>query len=666
MRAATEGRVSSVVPGLLLTGIVAGVVFWIAYDNGTYGIPSRGTVAIALWWAIVVAVAFRLVAAWPLPRAALVSGGLLAALAAWTLASVVWSPSAEETVSELNRATAYLGLVALVVLVARRRDLDRWCDGLTAAIVGVALVALASRLFPGIFPDRGLATFLPSAVKRLSFPLGYWNGLGIFLALGLSLLLRLALVARSPLARGLAITPVPALAAALYLTSSRGGFATALVGAIAFLALTERRWSALAALVVASAGAAAAIAVLLARNELVNGPLGTEVVRSQGRSAAVLIAAACVAAAVSYGLGCRFLTGRIAPALWVGRTVLGVGALALVVAIAALDPVERFEVFKRLPGEAGTIDRGDFVRAHLLSGGGSGRWQFWSAAVDEWKEDPLRGVGAGSYEHWWAEHASFTYFVRDAHSLYLEALGELGIVGFVLVVALALTGIGAGTRRALRASGERRVSTAALTAVFTGYAFALGIDWMWELTAVSAIGLVALALLTGPPTEIVGRLRLTQAGESAPRLRRWAFGLGVVTLAVAWGVISAQAIQLLAQRAIVRSEDRVREGDLAEAEEEALVAREIQPWAASPYLQLALVEERQGDVPRAKASIEKAIDRTPRDWRLWLVAARIETKLGRVAAAERRLRRAAALNPRSPLFTGLLANGAPACESQRP
>jgi hypothetical protein len=44
--------------------------------------------------------------------------------------------------------------------------------------------------------------------------------------------------------------------------------------------------------------------------------------------------------------------------------------------------------------------------------------QFWTAAVDEWKDHPLRGLGAGSFEQWWSEHASFTNFVRDA-PLYL-------------------------------------------------------------------------------------------------------------------------------------------------------------------------------------------------------------------------------------------------------
>jgi Flp pilus assembly protein TadD len=53
-----------------------------------------------------------------------------------------------------------------------------------------------------------------------------------------------------------------------------------------------------------------------------------------------------------------------------------------------------------------------------------------------------------------------------------------------------------------------------------------------------------------------------------------------------------------------------------------------------------------------------AISRDRTDWRLWLASARIETRLGRVRAAERSLRRAVELNPRSPLLSGIVRTAA--------
>jgi Flp pilus assembly protein TadD len=128
----------------------------------------------------------------------------------------------------------------------------------------------------------------------------------------------------------------------------------------------------------------------------------------------------------------------------------------------------------------------------------------------------------------------------------------------------------------------------------------------------------------------------------------------VAVVAVAWCLVLAQAIPLLAHGEIGDSQEAARRGDLGEALDEASAARDIEPWAATPYLQLALVAEQTGNLRVARRWTVDAIERDDRDWRLWLVLARLETKLGRTAAAERSLRRAVELYPRSPLFEGML------------
>ena len=245
----------------LYVGLVAGAVFWIAWDNGSFASTSRGTLAVAIWWGVAVALMFGLARSSSLTPIAVVTGSLIVALAAWTLASAFWSPSAEAAFAEFNRTMLYFGVFVLVAMLATRRNVALWCNALAFATVAVATVALASRLVPGLFSDRGLAAFLPSSVTRLSFPLGYWNGLGVFVALGVPLLLRAALVGRDARARAIALAPIPVLAAVIYLTSSRGGVGTALLGAVVFLALTERRWRAAGAVAVAVIGAAVAVVV---------------------------------------------------------------------------------------------------------------------------------------------------------------------------------------------------------------------------------------------------------------------------------------------------------------------------------------------------------------------------------------------------------------------
>jgi Tfp pilus assembly protein PilF len=129
--------------------------------------------------------------------------------------------------------------------------------------------------------------------------------------------------------------------------------------------------------------------------------------------------------------------------------------------------------------------------------------------------------------------------------------------------------------------------------------------------------------------------------------------MGATALVVGWCVLCAQAIPWLADLQIKASAAAIRENDGTSALRHALNAKSMQPWAASPYLQLALVQEQRGELPQAAGWLRKAIARDPIDWRLWLVEARLDTKRGRILAANQALNRAIELNPKSPLLAGL-------------
>jgi len=630
-------------PALLLTSAVAVSLFAIAYDNGSYGLPSRGTLAIALWWAISMSVAFGIVELGQMTRPAKVIAGLLAALCLWTLLSVVWAPSAENAFNEFNRVSLFLAVFLLISLAARYGKVDRWVDGLTLAIVAIALVALTSRLFPGLFPDRGIFAFLPKSAIRLNFPLGYWNGLATLTALGIPLALRVAIGGRNSIVRGIALASLPVVASVIYLASSRGGALTAFVGVVVFFALSEHRWSIGAALVVGGLGSAGAIAVLRMRHQLVDGPLGTGLVERQGRAAAFLILLVCALTAAVYALGSRYLRDRIRPSRRLGQTLVASIALLLIVGVIASHPIRRFEQFKR-PAQANTVGQGYSTSEHFLSGSGNGRWQMWSAALDQWQQHPLVGNGAGSYAEWWTRHGSIAISVKDAHSLYLETLGELGLVGFLLLAPIFAIGAFVSGRRCLRA-GDGRVTLAALTAAFGAYTVEVAIDWMWELTVVSIVAwaILALALSSLKPVE---QNRKPKTERRSLRLLRERGPL-VATVVVAWLLIAAQTIPLLAQTEIERSQAAVTRGDAAAAENAAMKARRIQPWAASPALQLALVMEQEGKLAQASAWIREAIKHNKTNWSLWLVSTRIDVKQGEIGKAKQSLSRAIELNPRS-------------------
>ncbi len=595
----------------------------------------RSVAAILVCWGILVAVAFDLAPRAAIPRAALACASLLVLFGLFAAVSIGWAPSAERAFSEADRVVLYAGVVLLPVLFARRGDAGRWADGMALAVAVVAALALGQRLLPGLLPDNRLAEQLPNAATRLSYPLGYWNGLGIFVALGVPLLLRAAVVARTALWRGAAIAPLPILAGVIYLTSSRGGVAVAVVASAAF-AILLGRVRAILALVVGAFGSAASVAILDARPTVVDGPFGSDLAKDAGLEAALLIAGICVGCAVIYAL--IALRVSLRPAL--PKLAWPLLALVVIVGVIASDPAERVRTFKAAPAVQ-EAPGAPAIGGHLASGGGSGRWQFWDAAADQWKEHPVAGDGAGSFEPWWAQHGTLDWFVRNAHSLWLETLGELGVIGLLLLAGVFGVGIATGLGRLRGHVDDERATVAALLAVVLGFVLGAAIDWIWQLPAIAALALLSLGLLTGPAT------MTADGGERSPG---FSFGTRVALVLAAWIAICAQALPFLASEQVAASQRSAARGELGEALERARSAEAIQPWAASPHLQLALVREEAGQVRDARRDIAAAIARDETDWRLRVVAARLALKAGDVRAARSALARARALNPRSQLL----------------
>jgi hypothetical protein len=639
--------------GFVLVPLAVGAtVFLLALNNGSYALTDRLALAVGIWWAIAIGVGLRLLSLERTPRIAYVAAGGLALLALFTAASIGWSASAEKSYLEATRILLYLGVFVLTVLLTRRADGARWSDGLALGLAAVGVIALLSRLYPHLLGSSA-APLKYFDEKRLSYPVNYWNGLAIFVGLAFPLLLRAAVSWRDPVRRAIALAPFPALGATLYLTSSRGGVATALFGVVVFGVLTAPRLPAIAATVVAAAGAAGAAAVLGARHALVDGPLSSSQAASQGRTAAWMLLLLCIGVAVAYWAWCALAEPGVVRSLGrnprvARRTAIGAGLAclaALAIGAAAFHPVQKFDDFKRPPADA-KLSETNFTKSHLLSANGTGRWQLWASAKQEWQQHPVVGEGAGSFEAWWAQHRSLGLFVRDAHSLYLQTLGELGLVGFSFVVLFLGAGLAAGLAR-LRGSRDR-ATVAALTATLVGFAVGAGIDWMWQLTIVAIVGVVCVALLTGAATAPpVGPDRGPGATPPRPRM----LALRAATIVGCLAVIAVVGLALLTQARLESSESAAARGDSQAALSAAEDARGLEPWATSPYLQLALLDEASGDLPSARSQLQQALDRDNRDWRIWLVSARIETKLGSIREARRSLARAKSLNPRSPLFS---------------
>jgi O-antigen ligase len=91
---------------------------------------------------------------------------------------------------------------------------------------------------------------------------------------------------------------------------------------------------------------------------------------------------------------------------------------------------------------------------------------------------------------------------RDVHSLYLEILSELGIVGALVLaafVAATIVGIVAVRRRpGVLGAG----AAAAAGAAWATWLVHAGVDWDWQMPALTLLGLVLAAiLLVGRPDQ---------------------------------------------------------------------------------------------------------------------------------------------------------------------
>jgi hypothetical protein len=122
---------------------VAVVYLAISLANGGYSQELIAAGALVIWWAVVIGLAVRGWPRSPVPRPAIAAGVLLAALSAWTAASIDWASDDGGAFVEAVRVLSYLGLFALVVVASPRGSARAWLTGLALGLAGVAAIGTA-------------------------------------------------------------------------------------------------------------------------------------------------------------------------------------------------------------------------------------------------------------------------------------------------------------------------------------------------------------------------------------------------------------------------------------------------------------------------------------------------------------------------------------------
>lgn len=660
--AAVDTLTSEVAPGARAEGFAVtalmllpgALIVFMGFNAGGYFPAAAAVAAIVLAQILLVRIARARDPFAGLAPATLAAIGALGLYAALTLASALWSHSSARALIEFDRACLYLLALILFGTVRASASNMRWLiRGLALGASIVCLAGLISRVAPDVWhtaPDV--------ANERLSYPVTYWNALGLLAALGIVFALHLTCtLGERRSVRVLAAAVLPLLGATLFFTFSRGAMAAGAIGLVVYV-LVARPRALLSGVLATAPPTAALILVAYHANLLDTVDPTTPAAVSQGHRVA-LAALVCVVACAALRLG---LAAQLDPRLrrsggdpWMsakakGATIGGAATAAVVVMLALGAPQGLTHDWNRfLSGATPHGNHGD-LRQRLSDPSNNGRSELWQVALQGFAAAPVHGRGAGMYQTIWDQQRPHSSFNINAHSLYLQAMAELGVPGLMLLVVLiaaVLGGLG------VRARGPRRSLYGALLAAGVVWTVHAGVDWDWEMPVITLPFFAAAGLALSPRVRAgAGHRRAAGAGLGH---RAADVGLGhrattVARLVLAPLCLAAIVLGVLtigSQSRLTDAEHALYAADCAKADSAAKSSIKWLSARPQPYEIIGFCDLRRG-LPRLGVSaMDQALRRDPGSWETYYTLAIAQAAAGidpRAAAA-----RALRMNPLEPL-----------------
>ena len=604
-------------PGLLALVSIGAV----AADQGGYFPTTWGWTSLAFLWVAGLTIVLRRTVR--VSRAEVLFLFAWAALLAWIALSTLWSTDRAETVLEVERTLVYVSAAAMFVLACTRGSQRPLLGGLLCAIGAVSLFSLGTRLFPNV-----LRVYDPTAAKRLAQPLGYWNGLSAFTALGAVLALGFAVHGRTPAVRAASAALLIPLLATFYFTFGRSGWIALAAGTLVYIGFDRRPLRPLALLVALAPLLALAVWLASRRPGLTHAHASLARATHDGHELAlrlVVLSFAAAAITLTFWLVERRTTFprsvKIAFASMLAIACMAGAALAFAHYGGPVSLTQRaWRNFKAPPARAANLNK------RLFTVSGNGRYQLWTIALDGARNHPWLGSGAGSYERYFLRHQpAHLGRVRDAHSLYVETLAELGPFGLALLVVVLGTPLAVAVKR-------RRPITAIAAGGYAVFLVHAATDWDWELPAVTLAAIVcAVAMLLG--------------GRGGRRPMRLSATVRTVAVAALAGAGIFAVVGLLGNSALATSRSDLAAGKIADAEKQAQRAASWAPWSSDPWDSLGDAQVAEGRKAAAIVSYRKGLSIDRNDWKLWYDLAIVATGAARRHAMAESL----ALSPRSGL-----------------
>ncbi len=601
----------------LLLPLIA--VLAVAAANGGYFPTAFGWTALAFAWVTLVAVVL-VAPRWGVLDATWVVAAAL--LCVFMFSSAVWAGSAGTAIDQGQRAVVYATAAGGALLLLRRRDLERWLGGLVLGSTAICFYSLGTRLFADHFGG-------PKPDYRLFVPVGYWNALGIFAGAAALLALGAAAVGRITALRVLAAVSLVVLLPTLYYTYSRGAWAALIAGLLVTLLYSPWRERLFVALFVFVPLPALAVWLASRPQALTDRSASVAAASHAGHRLAVELAlVALLQAAVAGGYATFAGRVRIAKGVRIG--------VAVVVAIVLIAGLAGFFAHYGSPSTiahrtyhsfTGPPAGGQNLNSRLFSFSNNGRTVLWHAAWHEFRAHPVAGGGAGSFQRWWLAHRTNGYFVTDAHNLYAQTLGELGLIGGALLALF----LGLPLVAAIRARWHPLAGTA--LGAYTAYLVHCIVDWDWQVPAVTL-----LAVFAGAALVVAARGESQTAALPLGRTVR----IGIGGLAAVAAVVAF--VGLIGNIALARSEQALLADKGKVVVSEAKRAHRWAPWSAQALRDLGDGTVLIGNKRAGLADLRRAAAKDPGDWETWYDLASATS--GRAHAQA--VARVRALNPAAP------------------
>ena len=549
----------------------------------------------------------------------------------WASLSMTWADGVDRAWTESNRLILYVGLLVLALATARTRGCAHTVMGLfamAAAIVGVTIVARMLAGDGAMFFDF-----------RLHDPLGYTNGIAGLFLMGLWALLGYAPGGDRPALRAAALAGATLLACLLVLTQSRAIVPAVLLSAVVLIGLLPDRQRRAWALVVVLAGTAAALPSLLDVYDDRFDDRGLLPQDATMRSAAVATIAASLAAGVVWGIvtaahrrlrdATRARAARVGVVLLAAVAIAAVGGGLAAVGGSPADEVRAgWDEFRSLEVDTQATAR--------FGAGGGYRYDLWRIAWKQLEDNPLLGVGAGNYNTTYFLERRTPEFVRQPHSLELQALAELGLPGGLALLVV----VGAVAVAALRRRRERDGALHAAIGVCVVWLVHTSVDWLHLLPGLTGIAIFGAALvLVRPATSTDSRWL-----DRSPRVRRLALGAALVVVAVLAASLGRQYGALLYRE---RAQDAVAARPAA-AVRDATRALALNRFDVQAWIVLAAAQARQDRYFDARDALQQAAAAEPFNYVPWALLGDLAVRRGDMRQAGEDYARANALNPLGP------------------